>query len=319
MATFSIAIPAKETDPVLPRFAARHRRLGAERIDIFHDGPEGDGMIGRTCRDTLASWGVELTFCDEAFWAVHPDAPRADLHARQSLVYRLAHARCGSDWLFLCDADEFLIDHMPVGDFLAAVPAEADAVGILPAEAVWGPGDDIDRPFGATWFRRALPKGRRAPNLRALFAQRGLLGHTSGKQFLRRGAAVDRIDLHFAFKDGRKVTQRPVRLGLPQRGVELAHYDAIGFERWHAKFARRIDTEAKALMARRHARRRLQHKVFALCRRVGPRAERALFRQMYSLTARQARRLEARDLAFRMRLFEPIEADLAPAAAGRLA
>jgi hypothetical protein len=318
MATFSIAILAKETDAVLLRFAAHHRAIGAEHIHIFHDGPAEDGMVSSACRARLAEWGVGLTFCDAAFWADHPDVSRTDLHARQELIYRLAHETCASDWLFLCDADEFLIDHMPVGAFLDGVPDGADSVGILPAEAVWGPGDDIDVPFGATWFRRAFAKGEGdGVGLRSLFAQRGLLGHTSGKQFLRCGAEVDRIELHFSFHEDRKITQRPMRLGLPQRGVELAHYDAIGFERWHAKFSRRIDTEDKALMARRHRRRQLQHRVFALCRRAGPWAERSLFRRMYGLTAAQAHRLEARDLAFRMPLFDPIAPDLAPAPAPR--
>lgn len=324
MASFSVFVLMKETAAVMMRFAEYYHRIGAARILLYNDGPLEAELRAALDMARLEACGVTLIACDADFWAAAPGGVRpADIQDRQRVIYLQAQKLCTSDWALVCDADEFVIDRIPVGDFLARLPGTVTSVAIDPAEAVWGPGEDIDRAFGSTWFRRpdiAASRFEKRWQLRSLWLygplgilfRSGILSHAVGKQFLRVDARFDVIDLHFSMRDGVTQTVRARDIDPDLAQVELAHFDAISYERWHEKSRRRVTGDTRTAMMRRSGRRRLQLRIFKACYRLGPWATRWFYRRLYTLTPRQARLLQRRDLAFRMDLFAPAQA---PAAA----
>ncbi|WP_299868733.1 glycosyltransferase family 2 protein [uncultured Roseobacter sp.] len=326
MTSFSVLVLMKESAAVIHRFAAYYSRIGAAQTVIFIDGPIGPELEAGLDRDLLAAQRAELVPCDEAFWATAPGDRPQDIQDRQRAIYLMGQARCTSDWALICDADEFVIDRMPVPEFLGALPDDVSSVAIAPVEAVWGPGEDINAAFGSTWFRRpdiASSRLEKRLQLRSLWLygplgilfRSGILSHAVGKQFIRTRAHFDVIDLHFSTVDGKRLTRRAVDIDPALAQVELAHFDAISFERWHAKSLRRVLHDTRTAMMRRSGRRRLQLRIFDLLRRFGKAGPRWFYRRLYTLTPRQTRLLMQRDMAFQMHLFE----DQAPGAAGQSA
>jgi hypothetical protein len=205
----------------------------------------------------------------------------------QAAIYNAAWKACQSDWLLVVDADEFVIGPEPICALLQAIPPDVDAIRIPTAEAVWGPGDDLDKEFGCTHLRTPIPKGSRLMqrivygNLAPLFHM-GLLGHTAGKHFVRREARIDTVRLHNSLKDGRPVGQWAAAATPKGRGFILAHFDAIGFERWREKWRRRLAGEIKAQDM--SAQRKAQMSIIAKSLSEGDAAMRGTFAQMNSLT-----------------------------------
>lgn len=315
MASFSVLVLMKESAAVIHRFAAHYSRIGAAQIVIYNDGPIAPDLATDLDTELLARQNVELVPCDDAFWDAAPMERPQDIQDRQRAIYMMGQARCTSGWALICDADEFVIDRMPVPEFLDAIPADVVSVAIAPVEAVWGVGEDINEAFGSTWFRRpdfAATKLEKRLQLRSLrlygplgiLFRSGILSHAVGKQFIRTDAQLGVIDLHFSTIDGKSVTRRARDIDPALAQVELAHFDAISFERWHAKSLRRVTGDTRAAMMRRSGRRRLQLKLFDLLRRFDPAGTRWFYRRLYTLTLRQQRLLEKRGMAFSMRLFD---------------
>lgn len=315
MATFSVIVLMKESAAVIHRFAAYYHRIGAHEILLHLDDGLTDELRAGLDPSLLAACNATLVACDAAFWAGTRKGVRpVDIQDRQRVVYTEGQARCTTDWALICDADEFVIPRRPVADFLDAMPADVDSVAIAPVEAVWGPGEDIDAAFGSTWFRRPkLPRttlGKVAQldlvwiyGPMGFLLRGGLLSHTIGKHFVRTTAPFDMIDLHFARRDGVRVTRNATEIDPALRDVELAHFDAISFDRWYEKSLRRVVDDTPVAMKRRSRRRRAQLYLFDILRRFGKGGPRWYYRRLFALSRRQARRLEARGLAFRMDIF----------------
>ena len=68
MATFSVTIFAKEKPAVLARVIGHYLRLDAERVVVFHDGPETELAADAFDWAVLDPGRVDLVFCDDAFW-----------------------------------------------------------------------------------------------------------------------------------------------------------------------------------------------------------------------------------------------------------
>ena len=103
---------------------------------------------------------MTLVECDAAFWARACGERPVALEDRQSVIYGLGQRRCRTEWLLVVDADEYVFGDRSIPSFLGAIPDEAESVSLPTAEAVWGPGDPIDAPFGSTHFRRGVAAHR---------------------------------------------------------------------------------------------------------------------------------------------------------------
>ena len=311
MASFSTVSLVHETPEVIARFARYYAAAGADEVLVYLDGP-APGLADLDLR------GLTLIECDAAFWELSGGRP-AVLEDRQHLVIQAGLARCRSDWLLVVDADELVFGDHALPDFLDAIPGGVDAVSLPTAEAVWGPGDDLDLPFCSTCFRikwrsdrlwQAL--GRPIYGEAARYMRCGLIGHVTGKEFVRAGRAYSRIGNHAAERDGEVITRPAASIAPSLAGMFLGHYDAISLARWTEKWRRRI--EGKTLAEWMSGPRTAQMELVAERLRRGDAATRALFAAFYGLTRPQYSALSLMGYAFRRGIF----ADTACAAPTRL-
>lgn len=302
MASFSTVSLMRETPDVVRRFAEFYHAAGVDEVLIYVDGP-ASVLRG------LDVPGLVLIETDEGFWAGLGHECPALLEERQHAVSQDALRRCRSDWLLVVDADEFVFGDRPIPAFLDAIPSGYDSVAVPSAEAVWGPGDAIDTPFGSTHFRLVWKRDKLWKGLGGLVygrsiarhMQRGLTGHTSGKQFLRAGRDYSWIRNHSAERDGENVT-RPARTIDPHlAGVYVGHYDAIGLARWRQKWRQRIerDTLTETMTVNRQG----QMAMIADGLAAGEEPTRALFRAFYGLSRAQYGALAALGYALRREIF----------------
>ena len=315
--SFAVVCMAKETPELLTQFARYYVSIGAEEVYLFIDGIETPALAVLATEPR-----VRLSYVDDTLWEERLGAHARHIGRRQSYIYTCAQHEMSADWLLIVDADEFLIARTPIHDMLANIPDNVDAFMVPPAEAVWGPGDDIGTPFGATWFRRPLYYPVLSDMLAwalygrdAGFFRRCMLSHTQGKHFVRRTARFTRIGVHSSRRDGRNVTvgfSRRPKLGVSRSRSslhsdnEIAHFDAGSFERWQEKFRRRYTGEIDSTtMKQRHtlAQIRTLERILGSGKPWAREDAADLFRRLYSISRTQVRMMRALGLAFRAKIF----------------
>jgi len=308
MASFSVVALMKEDGAVVRRFIDYYQKIGASRILIFYDGATDHLAKQGVDSVQLKAQGVEVVACDDGFWLQETGKIPENIQERLRTAFAIGHVQCEADWMLVCDADEFVIDRMPVSKFLDKIPKTIDSVTIPPAEAVWGPGEDITKTFGSTWFRRPASANIWRElwiygPLGILF-RRGVLGHSSGKQFVRRGATFDLIHQHYAIRDGHRISVPAVEIDPQLSTVELAHFDAVSYARWYEKFRRRVLNDTASAMKERSRRRQVQIFLFKWTMHLGGKSARRFCSGLYALSPRQIRALKRHDLIFQEDIFK---------------
>ena len=243
--SFTVVALMREEPFIVNRFIEFYLRSGANEVQIYFDGILSD-------RGSVLNLGhprVKFIECTDAFWQANCGTRPESLELAQVAIYNIALSLCSCDWMLIVDSDEFVNGPRSIRSLLSSVPEGIDSVRIQTAEAVWGPGDDITLEFGSSHFRTALPRfgtglltkllyGRYAPLFRA-----GMLGHTAGKHFLRRDARIDQVGIHFSNLRGQAIGVWAHQLSSDGAQFVVAHFDAIGFDRWTDKWSRRIANE----------------------------------------------------------------------------
>lgn len=147
--TWGVCATVNEKAEVLEAFVAHYEAMGANEVFLFLDKPD-DGLAATLERHAIVRCLPSISLPDaEGRPASHEDRQKNNF--RQALTTLTT-----SDWLGHVDADELLF---PIGaqgrfgDFLGTVDAHYKSVKISPAEAVFGPGDDTDHPWGARFAR----------------------------------------------------------------------------------------------------------------------------------------------------------------------
>lgn len=306
MAAFSTVSLMRERPGTIRRFVDYYRSAGAREILIFLDCPVPGLAVERP---------AVVVVCDEAFWAVRGGRPEV-LEHRQRAVYLAGLERCGTPWLLVVDADEFVFGDRPIPVFLDRIPEGVGAVSVPTAEAVWGPGDRFGEPFASTYFRTAWPVGNASRLLRRLVFGRasgqmrnGLTGHGRGKEFVRLGRGIDTIGNHRSWRGGEEVTVPAARIGRAFEGMYVGHFDGLDLTRWERKWWMRTSGETVAVGM--SGPRKAQMALIARGFQEGDAARRALFARYYRLSRLQYLALAALGHAFRREIFAPA----APAAA----
>jgi hypothetical protein len=296
MAEFSVVAMMRESPDVVRRFIQYYRKLGAAKVYVYHNGPAED-------LPALGGSDLDVTVCTPEFWARHVRGPMTDsLDDRQRVCYRDCYDRCGTDWLLVVDADEFVFGDRPLAPLLDRLPASIESVYFPTAEAVFGPGDRIEDPFGCSHFRVGWNRQRWWGLLGPLVYGRaarmmnvGVMGHAAGKHMLRTGLDVTAIGGHRSQR-GDTVIGMPAAAALPElAGFRLAHFDALSLPRWEAKWRYRIDRIVVAPHMSPGRRRQMEAIAGALA--TGRGAE--LFRRLYGLGPVQYRLLALGGAAFR--------------------
>ena len=260
----------------LDRFCGHYIDQGASRVRVFHDGPTDL---------SFADPRIELTGCDDAFWHRLGIARPFSVEQRQRAVFAHAYAQCRANWCLVVDIDEQVFGPQPLDTYLASIGPEPSCVRFLSAEAVFVPGDDADREFGAGAFRLPAPKYA-APFLSALLYRdlaglfvRGMLGHARGKQAIRAGLGSIDIGIHDVFEAS------PDFIRFDASSADdfwLAHYDAISFPLWQDKCRQRLERQDALEIGRKRER---QLDLFARC--AGVEQQRHLFQRLYGLSTWQ--------------------------------
>ena len=176
------------------------------------------------------------------------------------------------------------------------------------AEAMFGPGEDIDLPFGGTWFRPPVTDRRWRIVKYAYHPQtresmyRGMLGHAAGKHFVRVSADDIWIKNHNSVRDGRGIGVPSHKLLPAGKRIWLGHFDAISYRNWFEKWQRRVTGEVAFYDLKRSPRQR-QLLEFAAAKELGREATRSLFRRSYCMNSVQQLALSAAGCAFSRDIF----------------
>lgn len=304
MTSFSVVSYMRESHEIVDRFVRYYLHLGADEVFIFVDGPAGDLA-------KLATDQVRIISCDDTFWAKENGHKPDTLEDAQSAVFMMGYRAAQTDWVMVVDADEFAFGPLKMNQVLADIPADIDAVVLPTAEAVWMPDDPADlAPFSSTGFRVAT-KGRGSvlarliygPKTAALF-RHGLIGHMEGKQILRTGRKFDRIVCHRATRDGVELGTFVGNINPAFSEMYVAHFDAIGFDRWSQKWTRRLEGSTNAVEMGRRRLRQLQ--AIKSAQETGPAELQAMCRRLYGLTPAQWTALKTLNLAFRHDIFADV-------------
>lgn len=302
MVGFAVVAMVKEPSYVLRAFVDHYRRSGAESISLYFEGTEDE------CSEAMEGVPMaeqdDVILCDAAYWDARADDARLSVEDKQKLCYLDQIKRNQSDWLLICDADEFLRAPSSLTAFLARLPPDVPGICIRNTEAVWGPGDDRGAVFGSSYERDPLPDYLQKSRLflrlvygsnGATFA-RGTMGHDAGKQVLRRGVLPEAMRLHNSLIDGEHL--HFLTAYLPDaHEVRFVHFDAVGFDRWLWKWKLRLSgvTDARNIMPVR------LKQMAAIEAALREKTERELFETYYGLTRWQFAILKLFGLARRTR------------------
>lgn len=311
MAEFSVVAMMRETPDVVRRFVDYYRSLGATEVFVFFNGPS---------EELPPIAGATRTDLDAAFWAERPDVVLDTIEDRMRVCWYEAKARCRTPWLLICDADEYVFSDRRLPELLDAVPDSVDSISFPTAEAVWGPGDDIDEAFGSTCFRTRWPSERQWSWLRrpvygsvSSLMRWGVLGHVAGKHMIRPERDYTSVGGHRSRRGDTVVTRPAAEVSKVFANTYLGHFDAISLSRWEQKWRWRIEKEVVAGGLSRL--RQDQMRMVAEAMRQG--RTRALFQRFYGLTRPQYAALAALGHGFRRAdLFAPAPAAAPAAAAG---
>lgn len=292
MLSYEVVSLTIESADRIRSFVNYYRGNGASKVTIFHDGIAPGKHFGIN---------ADVIECDDAFWKKAHGGRPDSVEDRQRCIYEIAYRNCCADWLLVVDTDEFVVGFDQIEKAIRKAPNSPDVVRIPTAEAVFGSQDPLDADFGATHFR--VPQNKYLAQLapRILYPGygnlfiRGLLGHAIGKQFIRSGLAEMEIGIHSAFKQGNLLSPLSVVNYAPQDGVFLCHFDAISYPQWREKWDRRLRNRDTAEMGKKRDR---QLELYVRQSKKGEEALSDLFRDLYVLSARKFRLMNALGLAF---------------------
>jgi hypothetical protein len=163
----------------------------------------------------------------------------------QSIVYTHAYENFRSQWLLICDIDEYVDFPNGINTGLLEIPGNWHFFRLPVAEAVWGPEDEKYRAFSCTYFRTRARKGFGKFQSSLLYGYSfkytvaGLVGHSQGKYFIRKGAPVAHLGIHEPTGEGLRGGWSNSIQSLET--VFLLHFDAVSFERWKTKWLGRLN------------------------------------------------------------------------------
>lgn len=234
--TWSTVSFVKDTPENLRRFVSYHLGLGASQMRLFFDDPNDPSI------DMLA--GVDRVTaipCDPAFWLERLGAAEIALHGRrQNTATTFGYGLATEDWVLNLDGDEFLhLGDVPVGRFLAELPASIDVVRIRPAERVL-----VEDAGGREYFR--LPIDRPAvTDVHGEFGwntkrRMGFFGHLDGKSLIRSGLTDIHLRQHWP-EDAKGQVLMDLDL---EASSELAilHRNAEDYDTWRGKLDFRLNS-----------------------------------------------------------------------------
>jgi len=298
---FSVVLTTNDRPQLIKWFVEYYLGLGASVIYVYYDGTADRRVFDLGSR-------VLVETCDDTFWEKLGQERSDWVEGRQHYIYNYAKGICETEWLLVVDTDEFVFGDVDLSEFLGSVPRDVDGIRMPSAEALFGPGEDIDVPFGGTWFRPPVPD-RRWRAVKYAYDRRtrenmhrGLLGHAAGKHFVRVSADGIWIRNHNSMRNGRGIGVAADDLLPSGKRIWLGHFDAISYRNWFEKWQRRMTGEVAFYDLKRSARNRQLIEFSAACE-LGQEALRSLFRRSYCINNVQKLALMAAGCVFSRDVF----------------
>ena len=302
MGTFSLVSMMREDNDTVERFVNYYRSQGVEKIYIYFDGSIGHLNI-------MSGDDVEIVECNQEFWQPIFGGRPADISKAQEFVYRQSLSRCKSDWLLITDADEYIFGDRKIPQILDVIPENLDVFVIQSAEAIWGPGDLIDRAFGSHYFRTAISNKLLWHTIGFLIYGKnyklfnsGILSHALGKHFIRSNREYEWIGNHNSKRGGRNIGRWAHSISPDLKNMFVGHFDAICFNRWRDKWHLRLTGETN--IVKMGYRRRQQMEMIKNAANQGQNAEFELFKKFYCLNNFQYFLLKLFGKSFRRDIFD---------------
>ncbi len=234
--TWAVVATVDEPPMLVAAFLAWHLSLGASEIVLYFDRPDDPAA------DLVAPLDrVRAIRCDAAHWA-QLGKHRPDKHqVRQVVNATQTYQTIAADWLFHCDADEFLWAPQTVAACLDAADETTDCVVVPVAERIYHHEMTTKSAFDGVFRRPFAGKpamGRRLFGDAYALTQRGLTGHAIGKSFLRRGRPLT-PSIH------RPKPVASAELAVERtQALELLHFDGLTPLHWVYKILRKVNAVA---------------------------------------------------------------------------
>lgn len=232
---WGVVLTANEPEALVAVNVQWHLATGAAAVFVLLDDPED-----AAARTLAAIPKCHVQLCDDAYWAArrpHKGRPSSQMR-RQTINANFAQTRCGLDWLFHIDADEFLWQDTALSAELAAHEDPLTELNLPVLERVFpnGPQQGLfDGPFRAT----SELEGAEAEAAFGPFAsmmKRGQYSHGAGKSGVRVGAGL-RLGVHNATRTGSEGRQRRAAKAV-SRTTRLLHFDGLTALHWVMKALR---------------------------------------------------------------------------------
>lgn len=197
----------------IARFAAHHLDLGATRLHIHLDAPHPEALTFLSRHPA-----IEVTTCDDAWWATQKK-PRMKAHQlRQAWVATQTYHRCDLDFLAHIDVDEFILSPDRLSLALARVPGDIAALHLPPVELL----------AGTEHLFKRMPRdaGQDTAVLEDIYPnfgghlKSGFISHREGKLIARCRIAGVRVGLHALLQNGQPASNR---ITLPDLHLGHAH------------------------------------------------------------------------------------------------
>ena len=297
VAHFSVVAMMRETPEIIRRFVDYYLELGAAEVFVYYNGP---------AEEVPATAGATRINCDPAFWDRNSDMPLSTLEERMRICYRDCRSRCSTEWLLIVDADEFVFGEKDLSSLLDSVPDNVNSIGLPTAEAVWGPGDDLEQAYGSTHFRVKWPSEMQWRLLRRVVygsissqMRWGVIGHVAGKHLIRTDRSYSEIGGHRSKRNDVVVTVPAASVSQEWLGTYLGHFDAISLDRWQRKWRWRLEREIVAGGMSRGRTEQMQ----MVGKAITAGRQKALFQRFYGLSVTQFRTLTFLGHAFRRENF----------------
>lgn len=256
-ATWGTVCTARETPELLAAFAAHHAAIGASKVYLYLDEPSPRAL------ELLAVIpAVDVTVCDQAYWArVNNGRPRSQ-EGRQIVNAQDALRRAEVDWLLHIDADEFLSPQRDLSLELSQVPSGIEYLHLEMRERAFVGNRSPETIFDGA-FR--VPIGQEQRVLRLIygpgfgFTNGGFAGQTAGKSLVRVKDCDLLMGIHRPRVPSAQARERP--MGLACQSAVLLHFEGLTPAHWMAKITRYSQTArySQGDLLGRHQKRQVNY------------------------------------------------------------
>ena len=283
----TVSLVKAPLDQIL-RFAAHHLSLGAHRVHIYLDDPDPV-----TVKALSAHRRIEVTACDDAYWAAQKKARMESHRMRQAWVATQAYNSTDCHWLAHIDVDEFLLPERSMAEYLALAEPDKIALQLAPAEQLSnGPeGEAFKLPPRSLGLPKAVLE-EIYPTFGMLLPG-GFISHVEGKLIVRTGADGLRFGIHAVHWEGAKATNIQT---VP--GLYVGHAHAPTWEDFSSKLEFRL-TQGSYRKGTEGEELRFCDLVDYLVENEGEGGLRAFYEEVCTLTPRLAQKLEDHGLLLR--------------------